>query len=426
MVESSKISSAWMYTVLPISALSAGLSILIPLYILFLKGTVYDVGVATAVYALVEIPSSIFWGNLTDKIKKTKLFILLSIIGVFPILLILYFISYVPVVYTVYGLYSFVATASSPAINILIMSKKKTRTLPKYFSRYSIIVIIGSLLGLIGGLLINYGMLKQYLLFLLAVNVTALLAAMFLIESDNLPEKIENELAVKRSFSVLNMLSVTPHILTGHALLERLHKGLRNHKRTDIYLLLLMIALFNLGLYLFNTSYIPYLYAYGVNYSGIFSINISNMIAQLIIYTVVMSLVKRIRLGRYYKLSTITRSISYVIAMIPAFIVTQLFLSVNILAYFVAGIGYAMWNITSSVMLYERIKHTYPGHYIGLWVAILGLSGVVGAFMSGIISSIDGYFATFVISIAAIILSLIVLIYMERLWNRRFGVELYE
>ncbi len=406
--------TTWMYTVLPISALSGGLGVIIPLYILFLKGTVYDVGIATAAFALVEIPASIFWGNLTDKIKKTKLFILISVIGTFPILIILYLINHYTAIYSIYGLYAFIAIAASPALNILIISRRKGSTLPKYFSRYSVFVIIGSLSGMIPGLFIDSALIRQYLIILLVINAISLLTTMTLVKETPSPAKNGREKDVKKSFGILNMLSVTPHILTSHSLLKRILSDLKIQKGRGIYLLLATISMFNLSLYLFNTSYIPYLYAHGVEYSGIFSINISNVIAQLVIYAIVLSLIKNLKLKRYYKFSTVIRGSSYLIALLPLFAVTDAFYQLNITAYFVAGIGYALWNITSSVMLYERIRRIGSGHYIGLWVAVLGLSGVIGALVSGFVSKAVGYIPTFMLSVLAAVISLFIFIYLER------------
>ena len=72
---------------MPISAISGGLGIFIPLYIIYLNGNVFDVGIAFALYNLVSIPSSIIWGRLTDNYKRNKPFIMLSLLLTLPILL---------------------------------------------------------------------------------------------------------------------------------------------------------------------------------------------------------------------------------------------------------------------------------------------------------------------------------------------------
>ncbi len=404
-----KDSSAWMYTILPISALSGGLGVLLPLYILDLHGTVYNVAIAITLFEFISIPASILWGELTDRLNKIKLFVLISIIGLFPILLIFYLLAFVPVIEGAYGVYAFIATASSPAINILIMSRKRNPALPKYFSRYSVLSISGSLIGTIPGLFISDVFIKPYLLFLVLLNVVSLILALLFIKSDKfLKPAEEHRKSVRKSFAILNMLSVTPYQLTGQQLIERIRSGLKNEKIRHIYALLATISLFEVGLFLFNTSYIPYLSANSVSYNDIFLINIMNSLAQLSVYLLVLSFIRKVNLDSYYKMSTIVRSIGYVVAFVPVMLLPAYFLAFNLAGYFIAGIAYAVWNVASSVLLYIEIKDIGKGHYVGVWAALLGLSAGVGAFLSGVISSQIGYVATFSAAIATLFVSFLI------------------
>lgn len=410
-----KDSSAWMYTLLPISAISGGLSVILPLYILLLGGTVYDVGIAITLFELISIPASLFWGDLTDKLDKTKIFILVSILGLFPVLLIFYLFAFVPTIESFYGIYAFLATASSPAINILIMSNKRNPALPKYFSRYSVLSIVGSLAGMFPGLFIDGSFVREYLLILLLINAVSLIMAISLVKADKNRPLEANIKEVKHSFAILNMLSVTPYILTGQILIDRLRAGLTNRKTRNIYVLLGTIALFNLGLFLFNASYIPYLSTNSVSNSGIFLINIINNGAQLGVYALVLSFVKRLKLKESYKASTLVRGAGYGLALLPLFAVQNYFFAINVIAYMISGIAYAFWNISSSVLLYTQIRNLGRGHYIGLWTALLGFSAVLGAFFSGFISSTLGYIETFSLAIAAMLFSFLVFTHLQSL-----------
>ncbi len=407
-------SSAWMYTILPISAISGGLGVLLPLYILASHGSVYNVAIAIALFELVSIPASLFWGDLTDRLGKIKFFILVSIIGLFPILLIFYLIAFVPAIEGIYGLYAFIATASSPAINLLIMSHKKNPALPRYFSRYSILSISGSIIGTIPGLFLGAGFIKDYLMLLLVFNVVSLGLTMLLVRPDK-AKAIEPtyKKSANRSFAVLNMLSYTPYILTGYRLIEKIRAGLSNKKIRNIYILLASIGLFDVGLYLFNTSYIPYLSAHSISFSNIFLVSILNGVAQLGVYAAVISFIRKINLGTSYLASNIIRVGGYLLAVIPALAIPIYFLAFNMVGYAVAGVGYAIWNMASSVILYTQIRDLGRGHYIGVWVAILGASAVVGAFLSGVLSSDFGYIATFSAAIMAVIASLLVFTYVK-------------
>ncbi len=385
---------------MPISAISSGLGIIIPLYILALHGSVINVGFAITLYNLVAIPSSLFWGKMTDwyGTNRHKLFIIGSILGIFPVLFILRIVTGPHAVEAVYGLYALVATAASPSINILVMGTERNPGLPKFFSRYSIFGISGSLLAMIPGLLIGQGGILYYLYFLLAVNLAGLVFAAATIRElkpKQLPRaKIK---AAHRIFPALNALSTHPNLLTGPKLIERLHRIFDGEYR-NFEMLLVAIALFNGGMNLFNTSYIPYLKRFGMSYSSIFAINIVNAFFQLSVYLAVAYLfTRRTDLHRYYSASAWIRGASYIIVIVPLFVAFGTFFYTNMVGYAFGGIAYAMWNIAASVLLYDSIRNSKKvGYYIGVWVAILGLSAVVGSLLSGIASELLGYSYTFV------------------------------
>ncbi len=397
----------WMYTVIPYAAIGSGLSIIIPLYILSLKGTVFDVGVAITAYYIVSIPSSLLWGKLTDRLGRTKMFILLSLLGTLPVILILYFLASVTVLQLDYGLYALMATAAAPAINILVMGTKRDPSVPKHFSRYSTMSIIGSIIAFFGGIFVSYTTLVYYLDFLLALNIAALVMAYLLVRS--LPKKVVSEARMKNArsaFISLKMISSLPHIMTGMALIERIHKSMRKKRTRNIYNLLFAISLFSLGAVMFNTSYTPYLIRFGLTYGDVFLINALNGIAQLLIYAVVMYFVVEVLLRRYYALATLTRSIAYFLAILPIFIFATAFFQINIIVYFIAGLAYAYWNISGSVMLYDNIRGRHKGYYIGVWEAMIGGTAIIGAFLSGVISATLGYSYTFAIAILLNIVSI--------------------
>ena len=399
-----------MYTIAPISAVGTGLSIIIPLYILALHGNVLEVGFAVTLYNIVAIPSSLLWGKLTDKFggNNHRLFIVSSIIGVFPILFILG-LAYGPhVIEASYGLYALVATAASPSINILVMGTKRNPNLPRFFSRYSVYGIVGSLFATIPGLLVG-SQIVVYLDILIAINFIGLMLAFFTIKEmkPNAVPKAEAR-RVHALFPILNMLSTLPNLLTGQRLIEDLH-NIFNVKHRNLYLLLLAIALLNGAMNLFNTSYIPYLQSFGLSYSSIFSINIANSVAQLLVYLALAYLVlRKINLHRYYSISVLTRGASYIFMALPLIATVGAFFYINLAGYAIAGIAYAMWNIASSVLLFDHIRGRNAGYNIGIWLAVLGLSAVAGSFASGIISQEAGYIYTFLMASVVTFLSFVV------------------
>jgi MFS family permease len=383
----------WLSVIFPIAAISSGFSVIIPLYILELHGNVIDVSLATTVYALAVIPASLFWGELTQRLKKIKLFIMLSVTGVIPLIFLLYILHSVLLAIIIYAVYAFILTASSPAINILIMNKRKNTVLRSYYGVYGLMSIIGNIIGYLPGVLLFSDVIAKYLLILFAFNTVSIIFAILFIKEEKNHIKNKKSDTIHSLFPVLNSMSKFPQILAGHNLIVELANIRKRKKTVRIMTIFAAIALVNFGMYLFNTSYIPFLYSYKISYSDIFIINLLNGFGQVIIYLIFMLGRAKNTLRHYYRLSTIVRSSGYLIAILSVISLTAL-LYLNLFSYFVAGIGYALWNISASVIIYVNISGKMEAHYVGLWSAIIGISGVLGAISSGFMSFYAGYMYT--------------------------------
>lgn len=399
----------WISVIIPLSAIGSGFSVLIPIYILSLNGNVFDISIATTFYAFVGIPASLLWGELINKTEKIKRFVLVTSIGTFAILLLLYVYKTVLSTEIIYGIFALVATAASPAIDILLMGRKRNPSLPRFLSIFSLLSISGTLIGYLGGAFLDGDLIKMYIIFLAGLNAIALLLTFIFVKDPYIKTKEMKAIKeVNKSFPLLNSISRLPSLLTGYRLIRAISASFRSKRSRDISLLITSISLFNLGMYLFNTSYVPYLSKYGVSFGSIFLINAVNSVGQMLIYGVFLVAISGIDLFVLYRFSTFFRSVSYVVAIVPIFVFTLDLLQINIVVYMLAGFAYAMWNVASSVILYNRIPRSSAGHTIGIWLAIMGTSAVAGSLLSGFISSSLGYSFTFMAAIAINLASLAV------------------
>jgi MFS family permease len=410
-------SVGWMYPLIPISAISTGLSILIPLYILSINGNVFDVGIAVAIFSVISLVSLPFWGDVTDKAKSLKSLILLSIFGIFPLLVILYMIRSIGVAYAIYGLYAFVATAASPSINILVMGRKKDAMLPKYVEEYSLFILLGSLIGLIPGTLLGKTGLYLYLAVLFLLNLVALIFAYYFVN-----KKMSIRQTSKKSKKE-NMMMYTASLLSykrmhtyDQRFVKRLHSLWKNKNSRSLVIIIISIAVFNFSQYLFSTSYIPYLVKLGISNGNIFILSIGEIIGQISIYAIALYAMEKFDPYRNYLNSGLIRILSIILILfIPIFLSQAVLymLYINLAGYFMYGIAFALWNIAASVLLFDHFrKKSKQGHKMGIFLAIVGMSSLIGALISGLFSSVYGYTFTF---LASIVFSLIAVIVMELL-----------
>lgn len=395
---------SWRYTFIPMYALSYGLSTFIALYILAVGGSVFDVGIALAIYYAVSIPSSLLFGALTDRFNRTKPFIVLSAVMTLPILVAFLLPGSVGGAWLYYALYAIAFSAANPALNILIMGRQaKRKKMPKYYSKYGVFSILGLVLASLLGIAIPRDGLGIYMGFLLAFNVAAIALAALLVRDQPVGSFARRQKETRRTFSIMNLLSRKG--MVEYNLIDRLQSMVKRRFRTQsrrrrsLYWLLFAIVLFNIGYYVFYASYVPFQVGAGLSYSDVFVIQLFNALAQLCAFIVMLQMIKRPMLHRYFVGSSALRGVAYLVMLASVFMPVASLFAANLFAYMIGGVAIAFWNLSSTVLLYHRVKGMKEGHYLGLWSGLVCASAIVGSFASGALSSTLGYAATFSVAV---------------------------
>src|ERR1700683_4505869 len=112
--------NSWVWSVVPINAGAQAFSTMAPLYILHLGGSVIDIGLIATLYNLILIPASMFWGSLTDRLARRRLFFVSASTGTMVIFLIMSLLPSIAAFAVLYGLLALVIGANSTASNLLV------------------------------------------------------------------------------------------------------------------------------------------------------------------------------------------------------------------------------------------------------------------------------------------------------------------
>lgn len=387
---------SWRYTFVPIYAISSALSVFISLYILAIGGTVVDVGIAFSAYYAVSIPASLFFGYLMERLNMTKPFIMASAIATLPILVAFLFPAGVYSAIAYYALYSVAFTAATPALNVLIMgtgAKARRSKMPRYYSKFGLFSILGFVAAMAFGLTIPRSDLVTYLAVMIALDACAIAMVALFIRDEPVGAFARSKEQARRAFSMVNGLMHKGFLEYG--LINKVRSMLRNKKKRSLYKLLFAIVLFNTGYYIFYASYVPFQISFGLSYTDVFVIQLLNGLAQIAAFLVLLRMVRRPMLHRYFVTSSGLRGASYIIMAVSAFVPLGLMFSLNAFAYMVGGAVIAFWNLSSTVLLYHRIKGREEGYYLGLWSGLFGASAIAGSFASGMLSYYAGYPSTF-------------------------------
>jgi DHA1 family multidrug resistance protein-like MFS transporter len=132
----SLLTPTWFYAVIPYK-LSVGLTTtLLPLFVVqVVGGSVVDVGYVAALGLLVGIPTSIFWGNLSDRLHRRQPFLILGFVGFAGSTILLGLAGSVWEVVVVSMAGALLSTAVEPVASALVLDQLPEERWAEYFGR---------------------------------------------------------------------------------------------------------------------------------------------------------------------------------------------------------------------------------------------------------------------------------------------------
>lgn len=139
----------WYYAYFPYGIAFGIFSALSPLYLVeVLGGSLFDLGVMTAIATLLGIPISIIFGQLPDRYGRTKPFILAAFLS---LSFLFFLVAEVQSVLLFQVLYVLIAVADAlhpPSTSVLIAESYQKKSWGTAFSRYNFVVGIAQAIGL--------------------------------------------------------------------------------------------------------------------------------------------------------------------------------------------------------------------------------------------------------------------------------------
>ena len=96
------------------------LSVFLPLYVLSIGGSLLDVGLLTSLSILASVPADLFWGRVSDRVRRYKPFIALSFLFLAIMLYALSFVRDVKLLIALYAVMGVLHSAHESPKNILL------------------------------------------------------------------------------------------------------------------------------------------------------------------------------------------------------------------------------------------------------------------------------------------------------------------
>lgn len=399
MTISEKRDEKWLWVFVPINAAIGGFTTLLPLYIISLGGTVIDVGNVASAYSLALIPSSILWGLAVDRKSERKPFVTYSYLGITILLVAGFFVNEIGALLLLYVCYAVVSTAASPAVSLLLIESSQRKTLSMTYAKYSALTLIGTAAGAIpGAFWTNFLPLRGY--FLLCAGFSSLsviLAAKYLVEP---AFPLERKIVALTQDSLVARLRAFSTIFISIPSLEDIRsfrKLMRSVFTRHLPLLFLSFFLFFSAANLFFTAYTPFLKSRQLEDSGVFTIYSILFILEAAVFFITGRACSRFGERRvalaalYIRIVGFSAGVATVLLMLRSS--TLLFASMGVTV--MTGTAYALYQTSSSVILFRSLPPGKQGELLGIYSALIGIAAFIGAIASGYLSSYFGYWVTF-------------------------------
>ena len=415
----------WYYSFFPNNVAGGGTQPLIPIFITeALGGTVAQVGIISAAQSVASVPSSVFWGDLSDRTKMRKRFAMLGFIGMGISLLLMGFAQSIEQFFLANILLGLLATASAPIGIVLVMESSKEKKWSQKIGRFSRIGGWGWVSGLVIGtvwLFMPFGsreadaMRMLFVISALLAFVSAYMAYIWIDEPQyriNRPKagelaKVHFQPHEKGRFLPMRMLHL-PRF--GNIRKLKLHGFGLGHELSYYFAIVFMMMT---AFILFYTIFPIFLVqSLRISPGEVFIVYLSSSIASALVYAKAGLWCERTGAKRIQVAAMCLR-----IIIIPSFLVSFLiagnhYLTLAVLVCLQAGMGtcWAMIAVSGTTIVSELAPKEARGESIGLYTAVQGTASIMGAVLGGVVAFVFGYYVAIFLAAALLVAAAVMLL----------------
>jgi MFS family permease len=410
----------WLAAFVPINAATSGFGVVLPLLILIsLHGAWSDVALAATLFNAAVILASVGWGWVTDHYRSRRVLLAVNFGGFAAIYVALAEVHSLGALLVLYTLIGAIAPAGANASNLLLLEKFPAPERPSAYASFQLMSMLGAVVGLLAGYfwLVTGRPLDPLLLVLAALAFASALAVIVGVKEPGRtattasvarhPESLASHLRHSLGLRLfVPLFPVRPVLARGS--LGRFRRWARGELRHELPLIFAATFLFNLSSNLFNISYTPYLYSLGISGASIFLVNLANNGAQAVVYPSSGAMTTALGADRLVQRSTYFRSLGYLgvagFTFVPLAVLTAF--AANVVAFGVLGGAIAFYTTASSILLFRALEGRDAGRLLGFSGALGGIAAVGGAALSGVLSVFGSFRLVFLVSAAALLVSL--------------------
>lgn len=410
-----------------LSNVSSGLtSPLIPLFIvIYLHASVVDVGTISSIASAASVPALILWGNLSDRIGKRKIFLVVGFVGSFLSLLLILITSTIGMYALTLVIYQILAMASTPVATLLILESTVEKKWPNVMSSFNTVSYVGLVAGLaVGTVLLNlYGgsnahFLPELYLISAFIYLAAGISAMVLLPEPkkNIP-RYSSRLSKYYFFRTVEKLRFFPGQVIHTISFRKVGKKLA--PRTKMYIFYTCFLMFG-----FQLFFIPFPVFMLDKLKGteteIFIMYMLNNVASAIAFKLTGRMIHVLGVSKTLSIALFSRVgiIGFSTVISFALIGYEYSVILAIIAYTLMGFFWSFISISWVTSISKLAVPENRGKAVGYYNSFLGVGQIGSGVVSGYIAFTFGYSLEFLLASLAVLIGGIMLVRFQLRMNQ--------
>ncbi|MFC6863013.1 MFS transporter [Halomicroarcula sp. GCM10025817] len=394
-------------------------SLLVPLYIVQLGATPFQLGLLGAVTAFVGAPGALFWGRLADRTARPRVLVLFSLVGVAALLAAAPLLTSIPVLIAVNAALWLVFAAAGPVLTLLVVADvpesawNREIALLNTYQGYG--WAGGLLLGIVwsatAGRVLAPNLAQQGLF--VAASAAAALAAVLMVRW--MPSPSASRLADVDPERVARLLSAGRRGVRGATFLfnpTRLYwstrtvrpRALADRFTPTLATYFLAVVLFFTGFAAFFAPLPLYLTDAGFTAEAVFGLYLVSSLGSAVFYSGAGRLSGRYDLRGLQAGSLGVRSVAMPLVVVAGGVAGELAGTLAVGALFaIIGLSWAVIAVTAGTIVTRVAPAAVRGEALGVYAALSTLATGIGSVLGGTLADVAGFGVAFLGAGAAVL-----------------------
>lgn len=379
----------------------------------YLRYNVSLVGITSALASAASVPALIYWGNLSDKFGRRKIFVFAGFFGSFLTLIFIPLINGIWEYIMLLMVFQIIVMASVPVSTMIILENTVEAKWPSIMSSFNMITSIGTVLGLIFGSILVLGdtaltgsSLPDIYVLSALVYLVAAVSSLYLLPESKIKLK-RHRIGDLYTVRVIERIRYLPSFML-HIFNEG--KGQKSHRLdSGLKKYLFSTTLLMFGFQIFFVPFPVFLIErLGAGNLQIFIMYLLNSVFSTIAFRPAGMVVNRFGASRTISSSVISRIAIFTTAALIPFVITWNFLLLAIMLslYGVLGGLWSFISISEITSISKMCEKTIRGRVIGMYNSLNGVGQILGAGVSGFAALYLGYQSDFLMAAIVVIAGL--------------------